>query len=473
MRCNCFVFFIKLIHIISQLVTDHSSFLESDQHWPTSPTPNSTVNHKPWSSSQSRLERAASQAKRSRVNSVPASIGQKQQLQLLQQQKSHRLSYGSYFSGSPITTSSTASRRNNSNSRRISSTSSSMLSSPTTTTTTDDIMFRDDTSNSTIATVDMSLKSSNLSSPLTKYHHHQHHDYMMDPISNGVNQLEITPSLSNTSHSTSTSSSILQHNHQNNNVVLPSKSLDSNAMKKTKTIFGNLSLFDGSPTYKQRRRRAASVSSSALNQPHPLHITAGGPERVVRRHDKCHLRTPSSATSNNGTNSSSSSSSHLSSNMVNSNSSRLAMAAVKAGFAPNQIISTPPPMPMMNGNHSHGWRQPTQQQQQQDYYCPMPDCRHLFKRPEHLERHMQSLHMFICTVCGKQFPRSENLAQHHRLEHEIQQYDHVSSLSGGGDNNNDDDSSSPDDYQRNFMLNTSYNRRQQNQHHHHHHQQQQ
>ncbi|GAN09018.1 hypothetical protein MAM1_0238d08540 [Mucor ambiguus] len=446
----------------------HSAYLDTDPHWPTSPTPSSTGNHTPWSSSQSRLERAASQAKRSRVNSVPASIGQKQQLQLLQQQqKSHRLSHGSYFAGHPISTSSTASRRNN---RRISSTSSSMLSSPTTATA-DDLLFRDDASSSTTttaATVDRSLKASN------SYRHHpqQHPDYIMDPISNGVNQLEITPSLSNTSHSTSTSSSMLQHNN-NSSAVLPSKSLDSNAMKKTKTIFGNLSLFDGSPTYKQRRRRAASVSSSILNQPHPLHITAGGPERVVRRHDKCHLRTPSSATAGNQNSSpSSSASSHLSSNMVNSNSSRLAMAAVKAGFAPNQIISTPaaaplpPPMPMMNANHSHGWRSSTTTTtaQQQDYHCPIPDCRHLFKRPEHLERHMQSLHMFICNVCGKHFPRSDHLAQHHRLEHEIQQYDHVSSLSGGGDNNNDDDSSSPDDYQRNFMFNTTYGTRQQNQH---------
>ncbi|KAL9559235.1 hypothetical protein MBANPS3_000502 [Mucor bainieri] len=456
---------------LSSIPQRHSSYLETaDPHWPTSPTPSATANHTPWSASQSRLERAASQAKRSRVNSVPASIGQKQQMQLLQhqqQQKSHRLSYGSYFAGNPISsTSSTASRRNHhqhhhhsnshSNSRRISSTSSSsMLSSPTTATATAtaaDLAFQDDGSSS-----DM-------------YRHH-HPDYMMDPIANGVNQLEITPSLSNTSHSTSTSSSMLQHNNNSStstssSVVLPSKSLDSNAIKKTKTIFGNLSLFDGSPTYKQRRRRAASVSSSVLNQPHPLHITAGGPERVVRRHDKCHLRTPSSATTAAAASQNAAS---AASHLVNSNSSRLAMAAVKAGFAPNQIMSTPP-MPMMAATHSHGWRpssqqQQQQQQQQQDYHCPVPDCRHLFKRPEHLERHMQSLHMFVCNVCGKHFPRSDHLAQHHRLEHEVQQYDHVSSLSGGGDSNNDDDSSSPDDYQRSFMFSTTYGARQQHQQH--------
>lgn len=407
------------------IVTD---LLKEDHNWPTSPTP--TVNHPPWSSSQSRLERAASQAKRSRVNSVPANIGQKQQLQLRQQQKHHRLSHGSYFSGGPLTSTS----RN----RPSRSSASSLLSSS------DDLLVRDDSSST---------------STLSEHKYPQ--DYM-DPISNGVNQLEISASLSNTSHSTS--SSLLQHN------VLPSKSLDSNAMKKTKTIFGNLSLFDGSPTYKQRRRRAASVSSSVMNS--PLHVSAGGPDRV-RRHDKCHLRTaPSSVNhhrtppnstgnsnklNNSGKPPSSTSAHHLShmnsSNVVNSNSSRFAMAAMKAGFAPEQIISTPtPPTPMMN-THSQGWPQQQPQQQPQDYYCPIADCRHLFKRPEHLERHMQALHMFfICTVCGKQFPRSEHLAQHHRLEHEIQHYDHVSSLSGG---DNDDDSSPDDHTQRHPYLNTN------------------
>jgi hypothetical protein len=263
-----------------------------------------------------------------------------------------------------------------------------MLTSP------EDLYFRDDASSTTTLT-DMS--KSNLSSPLTKY------DYM-DPIANGVHQLEISSSIS----SNSTTSSVLQHN------VLPSKSLDSNALKKTKTIFGNLSLFDGSPTYKLRRRRASSVSTSILNpQSQSLH---GGPERI-RRHDKCHLRTPTT------------------NNVVNSSSSRLAMAAVKAGFAPNQLM-------------------PQQQQftQPQDYHCPVPECRHLFKRIEHLERHMQALHTFTCTVCGKQFAKSEKLVQHHRLEHQV--YEPATGLNYG----DHDDDSSHDGQQRHFLTprNTTY-----------------
>lgn len=169
----------------------------------------------------------------------------------------------------------------------------------------------------------------------------------MDPIANGVHQLEISSST---------------------NSIIPSKSLD---LKKQKTIFGNLSLFDGSPTYKLRRRRASSTS--------------------LRRHDnKC--RAP----------------------VVSNSSSRLAMAAVKAGFTMPQSFT------------------PTVQ----DYHCPVPECRHLFKRMEHLERHMQALHNFTCTVCGKQFAKSEKLVQHHRLEHQI--YDTTTPLNYG---DFDDDSS--------------------------------
>ncbi|KAI8364809.1 STE like transcription factor-domain-containing protein, partial [Choanephora cucurbitarum] len=198
------------------------------------------------------------------------------------------------------------------------------------------------------------------------------------------------------SHDTSKSSPTIYTN--SSKTVLPSKSFDPN-IKKTKTIFGNFSLFDGSPTYKQRRRRAASVSTSALTPS----VVAGGPDRV-RRHDKCHLRTQPST------------------NLQNT--SRLAMAAAKAGYIQNHTMMA-----------SLGWSV------QQDYYCPIDDCRHLFKRPEHLDRHMQALHSFVCNLCGKQFLRSENLAEHHRMEHSLQTLDSFQQ-----DYHHDDDSSFDDHF---------------------------
>ncbi|KAG2229310.1 hypothetical protein INT48_005347 [Thamnidium elegans] len=393
--------FDQLRKSMSQSAAATAQAIEDDIH--NGPMPNTSLSlthvpdnnwsNPPWSSSQSRLERAASQAKRSRVNSVPANIGQQQHFQLMQQ-KHNRMSHGSYFSN----TSPTKSRHH-----RTSSSASSLLSNKND----QDILFNDNNSTTSTLSTLTDISKSVLSSPI---------------------------------HSnTSTTNSLISHS------VMPSKSLDSNAMKKTKTIFGNLSLFDGSPTYKQRRRRAASVSSSAL-----ITTTSGGPERV-RRHDKCHLRTPSTSTHN--------------SNLptINSNSSRLAMAAVKAGFAPNQIITPPTTMQMIQNNHNgiSNWPTTSSNHHPVDYLCPVSNCGRLFKRSDHLERHMSYTHAFVCNVCGKHFPHSESLTQHRKLEHELNQNDHHASLMSGGGDNNDDDSSSPDDHQHRSYNNAAYQRRQQ------------
>ncbi|SAL99293.1 hypothetical protein [Absidia glauca] len=58
---------------------------------------------------------------------------------------------------------------------------------------------------------------------------------------------------------------------------------------KTRTIFGSLTLFDGSPTYKQRRRRAVSTSSTTN---HTQHVATAETESIrTRRHVNCHLHT--------------------------------------------------------------------------------------------------------------------------------------------------------------------------------------
>ncbi|KAI8355695.1 STE like transcription factor-domain-containing protein [Blakeslea trispora] len=334
--------------IEQQQEKDTSAIVTNRHHNPnwSSPTPTATQ----WSS---RIERIASQSKRSRVNSVLNDPGQQQN-----KHHYHSLSHSSYL--------------NNIN------------KSPA----------RPSSSRSFQRSHDVS-KSSPIMYPSQD---------VVDPIAHGVHQLELSATKSATSqHSDSSSSS---SSTSKSKAVLPSKSLDSNAMRKTKTIFGNFSLFDGSPTYKQRRRRAASVSTSALTPP-----IAGGPDRI-RRHDKCHLRTQSN---------------HPNTNLNVQSTSRLAMAAAKAGYIQNHPMMMP----------SLTWQQPVQQ----DYYCPIDNCRHMFKRPEHLDRHMQSLHAFVCNLCGKQFLRSENLAEHHRMEHANQALDSFQQ-----DDHQDDDSSFDDHF---------------------------
>ncbi|CAO1619588.1 unnamed protein product [Jaminaea pallidilutea] len=53
------------------------------------------------------------------------------------------------------------------------------------------------------------------------------------------------------------------------------------------------------------------------------------------------------------------------------------------------------------------------------YTCKVPGCGKLFKRSEHLKRHIRSIHTdekpFLCEICHKRFSRHDNLNQHMRV----------------------------------------------------------
>ncbi|SAM06780.1 hypothetical protein [Absidia glauca] len=136
------------------------------------------------------------------------------------------------------------------------------------------------------------------------------------------------------------------------------------ATSATNTVFGHFSLFEGSPTYKQRRRRTAHSSRSEQHHHH---------------HHHHHLSSSSSAsrssswwTYSNGTSAPSSPRSPKSSVDLMDDPSRL-------------------------------------------YNCPLSSCGKIFKRLEHLKRHLRTHTMerpYLCALCGKRFSRSDNLAQH-------------------------------------------------------------
>ncbi|KAL5342976.1 transcription factor steA [Aspergillus crustosus] len=65
---------------------------------------------------------------------------------------------------------------------------------------------------------------------------------------------------------------------------------------------------------------------------------------------------------------------------------------------------------------------------QKSHSCPIPACGRLFKRLEHLKRHVRTHTQerpYPCPYCNKAFSRSDNLAQHRRI-HEAQQDGHQS-----------------------------------------------
>jgi transcription factor STE12 len=73
---------------------------------------------------------------------------------------------------------------------------------------------------------------------------------------------------------------------------------------------------------------------------------------------------------------------------------------------------------------------------QKSHSCPIPTCGRLFKRLEHLKRHVRTHTQekpYICPHCSKAFSRSDNLAQHKRTHSREDGGDGVFPLSGEED----------------------------------------
>jgi transcription factor STE12 len=73
---------------------------------------------------------------------------------------------------------------------------------------------------------------------------------------------------------------------------------------------------------------------------------------------------------------------------------------------------------------------------QKSHSCPIPTCGRLFKRLEHLKRHVRTHTQekpYICPHCSKAFSRSDNLAQHKRTHSREDGGEGVLNLSGEED----------------------------------------
>ncbi|CAO3587538.1 unnamed protein product [Absidia cylindrospora] len=243
----------------------------------------------------------------------------------------------------------------------------------------------------------------------------------------------------------------MQHLDKNEKRVLqqhvfrPSRSLD---LQMTKKIFGKLPLFDGSPTYKQRRHRAASVTTSH----HQYSGTATSPLSLSPALTTLTAATAAaSVNSENGKNDSIKQHKRPSSMIM---SSQLAKAAIAAGHHHHHDSKNKKNDEMTAEYLSGPDDDMTDDDDQMDnannktlisassynalakatsalasvmsddprarctFTCPLHACGKLFRRLEHLKRHLRThtLHRpHLCQTCGKRFSRSDNLAQHKKV----------------------------------------------------------
>ena len=94
-------------------------------------------------------------------------------------------------------------------------------------------------------------------------------------------------------------------------------------------------------------------------------------------------------------------------------------ANLSHGSQPQGVpASRPSPYVLSGGSASHSSSSLPPSQKVKAFSCPLFSCGRLFKRLEHLKRHLRTHTMerpFQCLVCWKRFSRSDNLTQHSRI----------------------------------------------------------
>ncbi|KAK7539014.1 STE like transcription factor-domain-containing protein [Phyllosticta citricarpa] len=217
---------------------------------------------------------------------------------------------------------------------------------------------------------------------------------------------------------------------------------------------GNVySVIEGSPTYKQRRRRSSmsigggvAVSAASAANPHAAHRPSD-----LRRSVSSSVVPVAEANEEPGHNSPQSLQNGYSAIPQKSEVPELSRHGTPLGTVEGSPVQQPmpimPPQDELNSFTNGGFaeanahdavvrqapgvfrraRSATMMElgpyPTKSHSCPIPTCGRLFKRLEHLKRHVRTHTQerpYVCPLCNKAFSRSDNLAQHRRT-HEPRQ----------------------------------------------------
>jgi len=192
------------------------------------------------------------------------------------------------------------------------------------------------------------------------------------------------------------------------------------------------SVIEGSPTYKQRRRRSSITPGiSALSNGVNGH--ARRPSDHLRRSATAGIGSEHGPEGEEGAVNAGMQMQHR--EIVDLSRHGTPMSGMEGSPAPHLISRPHEGSPMSQDATSYGPESDLKRSgaalrraksatvmevgpyPQKSHSCPIPSCGRLFKRLEHLKRHVRTHTQerpYICNHCNKAFSRSDNLAQHRR-----------------------------------------------------------